>query len=90
MDLLSADDREILRLVAWEQLAREEIATAMGLSRPAVRLRLHRARTRLAAVMASMDDLPAPSKKQAVQRTETTGHERTDHLLASATLKESR
>jgi RNA polymerase sigma factor (sigma-70 family) len=58
MEQLSEDDREILRLVAWEDLARDEIAHVMGLSRAAVRLRLHRARRRLAAAMAASEELP--------------------------------
>ncbi|NUR90408.1 MAG: RNA polymerase sigma factor, partial [Nonomuraea sp.] len=45
---LSADDREMLALVSWEGLGSEEIAAVLGCSRGAVRLRLHRARKRLA------------------------------------------
>lgn len=44
---LSRADRELLALVAWEGLGRDELATALGTSRAVVRLRLHRARTRL-------------------------------------------
>lgn len=44
---LSASDRELLSLVAWEDLTREELAVALGTSRSVVRLRLHRARRRL-------------------------------------------
>jgi RNA polymerase sigma factor (sigma-70 family) len=44
---LNADDRELLSLVAWEQLDPGEIATVLGCSRNAVRIRLHRARRRL-------------------------------------------
>lgn len=47
MDRLSPDDQEVLRLVAWEELSREEIATALGCSRATARVRLHRARARL-------------------------------------------
>jgi RNA polymerase sigma factor (sigma-70 family) len=45
---LSADDQEILLLAAWEQLAPNEIAEVLGVSRIAARSRLHRARQRLA------------------------------------------
>ena len=44
---LSEPDRELLSLVAWEGLTREELAVALGTSRAVVRLRLHRARKRL-------------------------------------------
>ncbi|MFC4533437.1 RNA polymerase sigma factor [Sphaerisporangium dianthi] len=48
---LSDDDRELLSLVAWEGLGRDEIATMLGLSRNAVRIRLHRARRRFSAAL---------------------------------------
>jgi len=50
---LSPDDRELLSLVGWEGLATEEIATVLGCSRANVRLRLHRARKRLARELES-------------------------------------
>jgi RNA polymerase sigma-70 factor (ECF subfamily) len=46
---LAENDREILRLVAWEGLSVAEAATALGCSRVAARVRLHRAKTRLAS-----------------------------------------
>ncbi|MBB4919422.1 RNA polymerase sigma factor [Streptosporangium saharense] len=52
---LSGDDRELLSLVAWEGLDREEIATTLSLSRNAVRIRLHRARRRFARALAEAD-----------------------------------
>lgn len=45
--LLSADDQEILRLAAWEELNPAEIAQLLGISPSAARVRLHRARKRL-------------------------------------------
>ncbi|WP_434096145.1 sigma factor-like helix-turn-helix DNA-binding protein [Streptosporangium roseum] len=48
---LSDDDRELLSLVAWEGLGREEIATTLGLSRNAVRIRLYRARRRFSRAL---------------------------------------
>ncbi|MEV0198432.1 RNA polymerase sigma factor [Nonomuraea sp. NPDC050691] len=45
---LSPDDREILALAGWEGLGSDEIATVLGCSRANTRLRLHRARKRLA------------------------------------------
>jgi RNA polymerase sigma-70 factor (ECF subfamily) len=44
---LNDSDRELLSLVAWEELTRDELAVALGTSRAVVRLRLHRARRRL-------------------------------------------
>ena len=48
---LSADDREIVRLWAWEQLAPREIAVVLGVSPNAAAIRLHRAKSRLSAVL---------------------------------------
>ncbi|MDA8069538.1 MAG: sigma-70 family RNA polymerase sigma factor [Actinomycetota bacterium] len=44
---LSALDREILTLTAWEDLTPREIATVMGMTTNLVRVRLHRARREL-------------------------------------------
>jgi RNA polymerase sigma-70 factor (ECF subfamily) len=48
MEQLSARDRELLRLFAWEDLTPGEIATALGCSSNAAKVGLHRARKRLA------------------------------------------
>ncbi|MFI6925264.1 RNA polymerase sigma factor [Nonomuraea spiralis] len=48
---LSDDDRELLSLVAWEGLGRDEIAAMLGLSRNAVRIRLYRARRRFSRAL---------------------------------------
>jgi RNA polymerase sigma factor (sigma-70 family) len=45
---LSDGDRELLSLVGWEGLSPAEIAVVLGCSRGTLRLRLHRARKRLA------------------------------------------
>jgi RNA polymerase sigma-70 factor (ECF subfamily) len=49
---LSEADREVLALLAWEGLTREELAIALGASRSVARLRLHRARRRFEAALA--------------------------------------
>ncbi|MEV0378749.1 sigma-70 family RNA polymerase sigma factor [Nonomuraea sp. NPDC050643] len=49
---LSEDDREVLALVAWERLDPGQIATVLGISRNAVRVRLYRARKRFARGLA--------------------------------------
>jgi RNA polymerase sigma-70 factor (ECF subfamily) len=41
-------DREVLALVAWEDLDRQAVAVALGTNRAAARVRLHRARQRFA------------------------------------------
>lgn len=56
LERLGEDDRELLRLVAWEDLARDEIAVALGVSRSTVRVRLHRARQRLLQQMSTLSD----------------------------------
>lgn len=45
---LTADDREVLRLWAWEDLRPLEIAVVLGITPNAVSIRLHRAKGRLA------------------------------------------
>jgi RNA polymerase sigma-70 factor (ECF subfamily) len=67
LEQLGAEDREILELLVWEELGREEIALALGISRALVRLRLHRARQRFAQkLVAEGIDL---------KRSESAGHE---------------
>lgn len=48
-ETLSEIDRELLQLVAWEELTHYEIAEILGISRVLVRTRLSRARRRLQA-----------------------------------------
>ncbi|GAA3215933.1 RNA polymerase sigma factor [Nonomuraea helvata] len=50
---LPEDDRELISLVAWEGLDRAQIATVLGCSRNAVRIRLHRARKRFSKALAT-------------------------------------
>ncbi len=47
LDALRAEDAELLRLWAWEQLAPGEIATVLGITANAASIRLHRAREKL-------------------------------------------
>jgi RNA polymerase sigma-70 factor, ECF subfamily len=54
---LTESDRELLSLVAWEGLSHEELAVALGVSRPVVRLRLHRARRRFSAALNTGADM---------------------------------
>jgi RNA polymerase sigma-70 factor (ECF subfamily) len=50
---LSRTDQELLRLSAWDGLARHEIAAVLNIKENAVDQRLHRARTRLASQLDS-------------------------------------
>jgi RNA polymerase sigma-70 factor (ECF subfamily) len=52
---LKDDDRELLALVAWEELDPGEVATVLGCSPNAARIRLHRARRRLARELQCTD-----------------------------------
>jgi DNA-directed RNA polymerase specialized sigma24 family protein len=49
---LRAQDKEILALVAWEELDAAEVGAVLGCSPNAARIRLHRARRRFAAALA--------------------------------------
>lgn len=48
---LREEDREVIRLWAWEELAPREIAVVLGVSPNAVSIRLHRAKQRLAELL---------------------------------------
>jgi RNA polymerase sigma-70 factor, ECF subfamily len=53
--MLSERERELLILIAWEGLTPGEAAVAVGSSAVATRVRLHRARTRLAAALSTLE-----------------------------------
>jgi RNA polymerase sigma-70 factor (ECF subfamily) len=53
LDELSADDRELVTLTAWEGLSPTEAGAVLGLTPGAARSRLHRARLRLRASLTS-------------------------------------
>ena len=54
-------DRELLALIAWDGLTIGEAAVVLGWRPVTARVRLHRARTRLAALLADPDPTVAPS-----------------------------
>lgn len=55
-------DRELLALAGWEGLDPGQIAVVLGCSRNAARIRLHRARRRLAAELDRAEVRPAPPR----------------------------
>ncbi len=55
---LSEPHQEILRLVGWEELTVAEAAVVLGCSRTTAAVRLHRARRRLIAAMATTQRTP--------------------------------
>ncbi|MFZ0014782.1 MAG: sigma-70 family RNA polymerase sigma factor [Acidimicrobiia bacterium] len=55
LDALSVDDREIIRLWAWEQLEPRDIAPILGTTVNAASLRLSRARSKLANHLTRQD-----------------------------------
>jgi RNA polymerase sigma-70 factor (ECF subfamily) len=64
MSRLSERDREALRLEAWEGLSAADAARAAGCTVTAYRVRLHRARRRLAAMLGDESDVAAPLRPQ--------------------------
>ncbi len=58
---LSANDAEILRLLAWENLSHTEIATVLGLSPNAVNQRVFRARKNLVRESEGSSRGPSPA-----------------------------
>jgi RNA polymerase sigma-70 factor, ECF subfamily len=68
---LSEGDRELLLLLAWEQLEPERAAQALGCSRRTLAVRLYRARRRLAHALARVqgNDTPttAPTTMESLQ-----------------------
>jgi RNA polymerase sigma-70 factor (ECF subfamily) len=74
---LKPRDQEILRLAAWEQLSSSEGAAVLRCSVPAYRMRLHRARIRLAVASGAREHLrpqpqhppaPVPARARALTR----------------------
>jgi RNA polymerase sigma-70 factor (ECF subfamily) len=56
---LSARDREVLTLVAWEGLAPREVATVLGVPAAMASARIHRARGRLRRALDARESVPA-------------------------------
>lgn len=70
LEQLRPTDRELLTLSAWDELDPTELAEVLGCTPLAARVRLHRARRRLAAVLDRFDRLdtassPCPTASEA-------------------------
>jgi RNA polymerase sigma factor (sigma-70 family) len=52
---LAAGDRDVLLLIAWEQLTYQEVSQALGIPVGTVQSRLHRARTKVRQILAGTD-----------------------------------
>jgi RNA polymerase sigma-70 factor (ECF subfamily) len=62
---LRQNDREVLMLVAWDGLDGTRAARALGCSRGAFAVRLHRARRRLATALEAVESIPGtPALKE--------------------------
>jgi len=61
MTQLTPRDREVLRLVAWEDLSVHDAAVVMGVSDTAMKVRVHRARRRLGYLLAGDAEGTPPS-----------------------------
>jgi RNA polymerase sigma factor (sigma-70 family) len=62
---LPSRDREVLTLSAWYELSADEAAQALGCSRSAYAVRLHRARHRLADRLRALGYHPEPADRPA-------------------------
>jgi RNA polymerase sigma factor (sigma-70 family) len=60
---LSAEDREVLLLVAWEQLTPAEVAVVLDIPQGTARSRLHRARTQLRGCLETSESPPRLSEQ---------------------------
>ena len=57
---LTDEDREVLLLVAWEQLTPAQVAVALDIPQGTARSRLHRARAQLRGYLDTLESPPRP------------------------------
>ena len=66
LDSLSAADRELLLLIAWEDLTPTQAAAALGIKAPTARVRLLRARRRLASALETAESSGSPTPQSSI------------------------
>jgi RNA polymerase sigma-70 factor (ECF subfamily) len=70
---LGERDRELLTLLAWDDLSPQEAAEALGISHAAVRVRLHRARRRFLALVGDAGPPPVGERSTTTTVPTTSG-----------------
>lgn len=68
---LSPQDQEVLRLTEWDGLGVDEAARVLGCTRTALKVRLHRARRRFAARLATSEAAPVPTENGGMSKAVT-------------------
>lgn len=66
VDELRPDDRELLTLLAWDGLTREQAAEALKVSRGTLAVRLHRVRRRMRILLAEPAQIDDPHPVRAI------------------------
>jgi RNA polymerase sigma factor (sigma-70 family) len=78
VDQLSDLDREIFRLIHWEELSHEEVGLSVGITAKAVERRVARARKKVRDYLASLDKFITPNvPAQRIRNTPIYPNERT-------------
>jgi DNA-directed RNA polymerase specialized sigma24 family protein len=78
VDQLSDLDREIFRLIHWEELTHEEVGLSVGITAKAVERRVARARKKVRDYLASLDKFITPNvPAQRIRNTPLYPNERT-------------
>jgi len=78
VDQLSDLDREIFRLIHWEELTHEEVGVSVGITAKAVERRVARARKKVRDYLASLDKFITPNvPAQRIRNTPLYPNERT-------------
>jgi RNA polymerase sigma-70 factor (ECF subfamily) len=85
IDRLLPAEREVLELLAWEGLSPAQAAEALGCSRAAIAVRLHRARRRLLRLLGAPTETHRPSAGESKR-----GPSPSDQVTTATTMKEAR